>query len=105
MESIPKPSEGMDYSKEEYIVVPDQSLSLEEILQRFTRGEPLDILMDGEYDDESDIDLEKLQKADLVDKNDYIEYLKNVQKRFLEQKEPEPVKEPVKPPEKVPVSI
>lgn len=66
------------------IVVPNQSMSLQEILERFTRGEPLNIGRDVQYH-ESDDDLEKLQTKDLVDKAEYVEKMKQTQKDFEKQ--------------------
>lgn len=83
--AIPEPSKGLDFSKEIVLVVPDQSLSLEEILERFTRGEELPVKFDGEYLEESDVDLEKLGKFDLVEKAEYVEKLKAVQADYAAQ--------------------
>lgn len=79
--TIPKPSLGVDYSGEVSQVVPDQSLSLEQILIRFTRGEPVPV---GHETSEGiqDVDLEKLSKADLVDRFEYVEHLKSVRKQY-----------------------
>lgn len=64
-------------------VVPDQSLSLREILQRFVRHEPLDVAHAGVYgsqgdiDPESDspfnIDQEKAKHWDLTEKDEFRE--------------------------------
>lgn len=90
--AIPVPSKGTDYSKEVDIVVPDQSMSLQEILERFTRGEPLEVGHDVQDGDDSDnplnIDLEKLANSDLVDKAEFVEKLKDVQRRYnVQEKE------------------
>lgn len=83
---------GIDFSKEKVIVLPDDSLSLEEILDRFTRKESLPIGLDMEYgEDESDnplnIDLEKMANADLVDKELYLKALYEVSARFKRQEQ------------------
>lgn len=83
--SIPKPSKGVDFSKEVDIVVPDESMSLEEILKRFTRGEAVAAGHETEFDNDSEIDMEKLRNADLVDKAEMADQMKEVQKRFDEQ--------------------
>lgn len=88
--SIPSPWEGVDYTGVEDIVVPDQSMSLEEILHRFTRGETLPVGMEMEMGDDSldnplNIDLEKLANSDLVDKEEFIGKLRDVQARYNEQ--------------------
>lgn len=68
------------------MVVPDQSLTLEEILRRFTRGEPLEIgRTDGVYDDEGEDDLEKVQHMDLVDREEFVDRLKETKKQFEKQ--------------------
>lgn len=68
--AIPKPTVGYRITEKPQ-VVPDQSLSLEEILRRFTRGEALPLGKDtfaGEDEEEHDMqyDLEKLKHADLT---------------------------------------
>lgn len=79
------PWEGVDFSNEKVLVVPDQSLSIEEILERFTLGQSLEIGRDGNYDDEGHDDLEKLQFVDLVDKEEYIDKLRQTQKNYEKQ--------------------
>lgn len=87
--SIPEPSVGTDFSQEIDQVVPDQSMSLEEILTRFTRGEQLPVGMEVQEGDESDnplnVDLEKLANSDLVDKEEFIGKLKDLQDRYNQQ--------------------
>lgn len=89
--SIPDPWTGVDYSDVEDTVVPDQSMSLEEILLRFTRGEPLPVGMDVQEGEDSDnplnIDLEKIANSDLVDREEFIEKLKEVQRQYNDQEE------------------
>lgn len=85
--AIPEPDLGVDYSNEIDAVVPDQSMSLEEILQRFTRGEQLPIGMEVSEGDESgdnplNMDLEKIANSDLVDKEEFIGKLRDIQKRY-----------------------
>lgn len=88
---------GVDYSKEEIQVIPDQSLSLEEILNRFVRNEELEIGQPTFFDtdEESLDDLEKIRYADLVDKDNYIKSLKEIQSKFEneEQKREELLKQ------------
>lgn len=86
--AYPEPPPGEDYSHCEVITVPNDSISLEEMLRRFTVGEPLDVEHEGSYvpdlseaDDYSDpvlkgVDLEKLGRADLVDKAEFVDKLK-----------------------------
>lgn len=95
--SIPVPSEGTDYSNEVDQVVPDQSMSLDEILTRFTRGEQLPVGMDVQEGDDSDnplnVDLEKLANSDLVDKEEFIDKLKELQSQYNKQEKEKAEKE------------
>lgn len=77
----PEPAKGF-VTTEKKMVVPNQSMSLEEILSRFTRGEPLEIGRDGAFDEEGDDDLEKVSHMDLVDKEEYVDKLKQTKKRY-----------------------
>jgi len=81
-----KKYKGQDYSKEVKLTVPNQSMSLEEILGRFVRNEPLQIGKDVNYH-ESDDDLEKLARLDPVDKTAYIRKMQEVQDKFQKQEE------------------
>lgn len=65
-------------------VVPDQSMSLEEILSRFTRGEAVNVGKDVNYHESND-DLEKVSRMDLVDKAEYSEKLRQTQFDFNKQ--------------------
>lgn len=87
--SIPAPSEGVSFDGIKSEVVPDQSLSLKEILERFTRGEPLAIGREPVYHDSED-DIAKLPFMDLVDQEEYRESLLETQRVYtLQQKERE----------------
>lgn len=77
--SLPLPSLGESYVGVPDEVVPDQSMSLREILSRFTRGEAVPVGHDTS-EGIQDEDLEKLKHADLVDKAEYMEKLKDVQR-------------------------
>lgn len=67
------------------LVVPNQALSLQEILERFTRGEPLEIGRgEGQYDDGPE-DLEKLAHADLVDKAEAADKFAETQRKYKKQ--------------------
>lgn len=66
------------------IVVPDQAMSLHEILERFTRNEELPIGKDVQYH-ESDDDLEKISHMDLVDRAEYVQKLQETQKMYKAQ--------------------
>lgn len=56
-------------------VIPDQSLSIKEIVRRFTKGLPVDVKQrEGVYLDqtgESEIDYEKLSRMDFADKVEF----------------------------------
>lgn len=81
--AFPFPSEGVKPSGKN-LFVPNQSLSLEEIISRFTRGEALAIGRETSYH-ESDDDLEKVSTMDLVDKEEYVNKLKETQKEYDKQ--------------------
>lgn len=85
--AIPDPSVGQDYSKEKDIVVPNQSMSLKEILDRFTREQSLPVGMDvqdgdPDLDNPLNVDLEKMAVADLVDKEEYKNSLKEINRKW-----------------------
>lgn len=79
--AIPKPTEGVSFFDVVNQTVPNQSMSLEEILRRFSRGEPVPVGQEVNYSD-SDVDLEKLKNLDLVDREEYINSLNEVKKKF-----------------------
>lgn len=77
---------GQDFSKEEILTVPNQSLSLQEIIDRFIRNESVPVGFPTEFH-ESEDDIEKLRKMDPVDRAEYIKKMKDVQARYNEQEE------------------
>jgi len=81
--ATPPPSPGVKVGGKKR-VVPNMALSLEEILRRFTRGEPLEVGKEGQYDDGPE-DLEKMAHADLVDREEFADKLKQTQKRYADQ--------------------
>lgn len=91
--SLPDPSKGMDYSKVKSQVVPNQSMSLAEILARFTRGEPLAVGQPVEYGQQEDVvdynplhaDLEKIAHADLTEKDEFRAELAKIAKEYERQ--------------------
>lgn len=87
--ALPLPDPGYDCTHQVKEVVPDQSMSLAEILQRFTRGEAVPIGKDGEFDEHADtdesIDLEKIAKADLTDKEEYYNKLQETREKYEKQ--------------------
>lgn len=82
--AAPAPSVGSRTGSKK-LTVPNQSMSLEEILRRFTRGEPLAIGREGSFNEEVDEDLEKLATRDLVDRQEYVDKLKQKQELFKQQ--------------------
>lgn len=87
----PVPSIGTRL-KGKKIVVPNQALSLQEILERFTRNEPLEIGRETSYDDGPD-DLEKVSKMDLVDREEFVDKLKHTKKQYEKQEKAKAEKE------------
>lgn len=82
--AAPQPSVGESYLNEVRQTVPDQNMSLAEILERFTRNEALPIGKAVNYH-ESDDDLEKVQNMDLVDRQEFAEKLTKTQKDYEKQ--------------------
>lgn len=64
--------------------VPNDAMSLKEILARFVRGEKVAVGRDGSYD-EGEEDLEKLRDMDPVDRDEAIAKMKATQKRYTAQ--------------------
>jgi len=58
-------AKGLDLSKEKRVVIPNQSMTLEEIIKRFTRREALPIEKNGMYESRFG-DLEKLSREDIT---------------------------------------
>lgn len=81
-----KLSDGTDFSKVKKQVVPNQAMTVREIMNRFTRNEPLAIAKEKFYHDGS-FDLEKIAHADMVDRGEFIEIQNRIQKRFAAQEE------------------
>lgn len=84
--SSPPVSKGTDFSKVKKQVVPNQAMSVKEIMRRFTRNEPLAIAKQKYYHD-GPFDLEKIAHADMVDRDEFIEVQNRIQKRFKAQEE------------------
>lgn len=58
------------------VTIPDQSLSIQEIVKRYVRGIPVDVLQrKGVYVDQSDEDLEMLSRMDFGEKAAYAQTL------------------------------
>lgn len=64
---------GVDFKKvpRKSLTIPDQSLSIQEIVRRYVRGVPVDVIQREAVYIESDHDLEKLSRMDFAEKSDY----------------------------------
>lgn len=94
--ALPKPSQGESFEGQVSLVRPDETMSLEEILLRFSKGESLDIGQKFFYPDtEDEIDYEKMHRMDLVEieeiKRGTQEYIEEYNRITKEQKERESV--------------
>lgn len=87
----PEPYKGSDLGGKK-ITVPDQSMSLKEILQRFVRGEPVPVGRDVQYH-ESEDDLEKIAHEDLVDQAEFHEKQVETQKTYVREQKAREQKE------------
>jgi len=67
---------GLDFSKEKVVTVPNQAMTIETIIERFTRGERLPVQHEGSYSTKFG-DLEKLKNLDITEKEERAEQLKN----------------------------
>lgn len=84
--TTPGPSKGISFKDIPKVVKPNEALSLQEILERFTRGEALDIGKEPRYHD-SELDLEKLRGLDPIEREEIIEGLSAVQATYRRQEE------------------
>lgn len=71
---------GTDCSKMKRQVIPNQSMSLKEIIRRFVRREALPVTKEGIFH-ESDHDLEKVMTMDIVEKHELLSQVKEDVKR------------------------
>jgi len=84
---ITPPRKRQDLSKSPKITIPNQSMSLKEILRRFVRREALPIAREGTYEHRMG-DLEKLKNADIVDQMERVSELKaNIQEAVKRKKQ------------------
>lgn len=81
--ATPVASAGQKFTGKK-LVQPDQSMSLEEILARFTRGEPVEVGREVNYH-ESDDDLEKISRMDITERHEFLDKQKATQERFKKQ--------------------
>jgi len=84
----PAPSAGTRaQNKKGKLTVPDSSMSLKEILNRFVRNEAVPVGRNVTWH-ESDDDLDKIAHADLTEQAEFVEKQKETQRKYdREQKE------------------
>jgi len=63
------------FKKSRVYVIPNQSMTLQEIIRRFVKREPLPQQKEGIYN-EGEYDLEKVAKADMVEQDIILEEVK-----------------------------
>lgn len=65
-------------SKAKSLTIPDQSMSILEIVRRFVRGIPVDVIQrQGVYVDQSEHDLERMSRMDFAEQADMAAHLSN----------------------------
>lgn len=77
---------GQDFTGEKVHTVPNQSMTLQEILKRFVRREQLPVMKDGVYETRFG-DLEKLKNADITEQLDRADQLNDFIKRGKEHQD------------------
>lgn len=75
---------GVDFTKEVRVTVPNQTMSLHEIIQRFIKKQSLPIGKEGLYNDQYGIDLEKVAREDIVEQ---MELASKYKERSVKMKE------------------
>lgn len=77
----------IDYGKvRKSMTVPDQSLSIDEIVKRYVRGLPVDVIQrQGVYVDQNDHDLEKMSRMNFADQADMAEEMARKAEQIEEQ--------------------
>lgn len=83
---------GQSFTGVKRCTVPNQSLTLQEIVKRFIRRESLPISKEGVYEDRFG-DLEKLAKADIIEQMAKVEELKSQIKAFQDREKARAAKE------------
>lgn len=64
---------GQSFKGVKITVVPNQSMTLKEIIKRFIKHESLPIIKEGTYSDKQDLDLEKFIQEDIVVRHELVE--------------------------------
>jgi len=82
----PRPLKRQSFKGVKPVTLPNQSMSLRTIIQRFTRNEMLEVnSQEGYYDETLGVDLEKMQHLDLFDMHEL--YIANRAKLEAMEKE------------------
>lgn len=91
--ALPTPAQGVSFKGTKKNVVPSQAMSLQTILERFTRNEAVPVGRDVAYGDDNDDDLEKVKHMDLVDREEFVNKLKQTQTKYEKQEKAKAAKE------------
>lgn len=77
MNKVPYNPPKIDYkTKKKSLAIPDQSMSIQEIVKRYVKGIPVDVLQrKAIYADQEEEDLEKLARMDFGEKHEYAQAL------------------------------
>lgn len=74
--------EGQSFKGVKKHVVPNQSMTLHEIIRRFIKREALPVSHEGTYEDRYDYDLEKLANEDLTVKDEVLQEFRALAKKL-----------------------
>lgn len=79
---------GQSFKKVKTVTVPNQSMTLKEILKRFIRKESLPVQQEGIYEERMG-DLEKMDKMDIVDKMEIVDEIKSDMEKVTKHRKKE----------------
>lgn len=79
-----RPIDTESFKGVKIVVVPNQSMTLHEIIQRFTRKESLPIEKEGQYAEDLG-DLEKLQRQDITIRHERADEVRAATKRWAKK--------------------
>jgi len=85
----------IETNREKSLTIPDQSYTVREILEKFTRGLPLDIEKGGQYDSPEDFEDNFENAIDITDVEEKLSFIKS-KKRIPVKEEAVPEPSPVK---------
>lgn len=74
----------LENKREVSMTIPDESYTIREVLEKFTRGLPIDGVNEGNYENPEDFEAESFENA--IDITDVEEQLTEVNKRIAEKK-------------------